>query len=362
MGTAMCIQPQLDAKEDECEDVSIRLQSAVVCDESGDEVAHASQLHEEIEEVPPTPRDRLVTLLQLRLDGEGQITKASIAFVTIRFNIFLALIALAVAFVDEQTAKTYWWIPVMGILACAIPSAGIPVAGGILFFPFLNMAGLEPQECVAFGVATQAIGVGLFAPAGWLVKDPSMIEPWVLLWSVPAALCGLFLGLLALPLSGETVVWAFTAFCVLVLGHTIWGGFHTLAQQDEKLANNHPAVIIQLCGGGVLGGLMVAWIGIGIEKVLFVLLTWHSMDAMRASITGITAVGLVSCAAAVYQGALNRIPWDLWLLVLPGICFGSMFGTLINEVFGKQAVLRAFMVLLVFDIARGAVVLSRRRV
>ena len=85
-----------------------------------------------------------------------------------------ALLALlitipCVLYPPSELAK-YWYGPLMG-LASTIPSAGAPVAGGIVFFPILMLAGFSPSEAVAYAAATQMIGVGLFVPGSFIVYE-----------------------------------------------------------------------------------------------------------------------------------------------------------------------------------------------
>jgi hypothetical protein len=46
----------------------------------------------------------------------------------------------------------------MGVVACALPTSGMPVAGGIVFLPVLtHIAGLSARQAVAFAAATQCV-------------------------------------------------------------------------------------------------------------------------------------------------------------------------------------------------------------
>jgi len=45
-----------------------------------------------------------------------------------------------------------------------------PVAGGVIFLPILTMKHIEAHEDVAFAASTQMIGVGIFAPMGWMSR------------------------------------------------------------------------------------------------------------------------------------------------------------------------------------------------
>ena len=77
---------------------------------------------------------------------------------------------------DLHSLLDLWYVPLMGIVAAAIPAAGAPVAGGIVFFPILTLNHICPQEAVAFAAATQLVGVGVFTPLNWLATDPTVFD------------------------------------------------------------------------------------------------------------------------------------------------------------------------------------------
>lgn len=56
------------------------------------------------------------------------------------------------------------YTPFLAIVAAAIPAAGAPIAGGIIFIPVLQLDSLNLRNAVAFSSATQFLGVGIFAP------------------------------------------------------------------------------------------------------------------------------------------------------------------------------------------------------
>ena len=47
-----------------------------------------------------------------------------------------------------------------------------PVAGGVVFIPVLLLLGEPIHNAVAFSVATETFGNGVFGVTNWLMKDP----------------------------------------------------------------------------------------------------------------------------------------------------------------------------------------------
>ena len=108
-----------------------------------------------------------------------------------------------VVYWDElDMLRAAWYAPLMGIAACALPSAGVPVAGGIVFLPVLTLGGVCPRDAVAFSAATQMLGVGVFAPLNWLVVDPSVFIPAALWLAIVPSVVGVVIALTALRVGG----------------------------------------------------------------------------------------------------------------------------------------------------------------
>lgn len=288
----------------------------------------------------------------LSLPLEGSVQRGPLGFLVIRIVLFVVLTAVAGLRVSADVHHYFWFVPCMGFVGCMIPSAGIPVAGSIIFMPLLLMAGVKPDACVAFGTATQAVGVGIFAPLGWFLKKPSVFLLPVFAYAIPGGCLGLAAGLLLFPMHGAHVTFLFVVFCAAVAAHTTHGLYSTMATDSEELQIGRLSVKLQVLSCCFAGGLMNAWIGIGLEKVLFVLLTFHGGDVLSASVTGITITGLLSFATAIRNAVNGTFPLELWLMVLPGILAGSILGPWVNEALGKRNILVCFVVLLVLDIVR----------
>ena len=127
------------------------------------------------EEEALVPEEEHAEFVKLRDEGEApepEPTHTPMTWTKLAYcSALLALLITipCVLYPPSELAK-YWYGPLMG-LASTIPSAGAPVAGGIVFFPILMLAGFSPSEAVAYAAATQMIGVGLFVPGSFIVYE-----------------------------------------------------------------------------------------------------------------------------------------------------------------------------------------------
>jgi hypothetical protein len=112
-----------------------------------------------------------------------------------------------------------------------------------------------------------------------------------------------------------------------------------------------------------LGGMLCGWIGIGVEKVTFFLLTYfHKVDVIAAGLSSITMTGWLSFVAFLLHAlctpedegygphlscglrdelnpgghVFGKVPYELWLSVLPGILIGSLIGPIVNAAVGPR--------------------------
>jgi len=142
----------------------------------------------------------------------------------------------------------------MTTLGVLIPASGQPVAGGLIFFPILDLAGLEPSEAVSFSVSAQAVGVGIFTPISWFLKDTSIFLLPALACAIPAGVAGLVLAL-HFPLSNVGILWCLTIFLAFVAAFTIHGLLHKREDHSEPLEARRISVLLSFLLLGFLGGI-----------------------------------------------------------------------------------------------------------
>ena len=105
--------------------------------------------------------------------------------------------------------------------------------------------------------------------------------------------------LLLLPFSGFCAfLFCYVAYG-LVKGHLSGSGKLDASPDGFRFTPKTAAIYVPLC---LLGGALTGYIGIGIEKVVFCLLTWHlGMDVRQACLTSITLVGWISAVSLVFH-------------------------------------------------------------
>jgi len=334
-----------------------------------------------------------------------------------RWLVLAGLIALPFALYHDDLASItpMWYAPIMGALAASLPASGAPIAGGIVFFPILTINNVCSRDAVAFSAATQLLGCGVYTPLNWLLQDPSVFKHVYDIFKVSflPGLAGLAVSfVLAVQFSDDRPTEAiFIAFSCCVLAYTLNGLMQNRlvtsdaakgggacgpteatdsakkSDGDEESAAAALAPPAPLSEGSCLdfparftklaptwtlliwfsaccfaGGILVGLIGIGIEKVIFMIGTWgaHGMHVRDASVSAITVVGVLSGISMVVHlltprcplehGYIGTLPMKIFLCAQPGVFLGSFVGPWVAKTVGSRNIMWAFCCFLLFDV------------
>jgi len=323
-----------------------------------------------------------------------------------------------------------WFAPLMGLFAGVLPSSGAPIAGGIVFFPILSMSGLCGQDSVAFLSATQFLLCGVFTPLNWLLTDPTVLRADVFRLALLPGSIGLTLAFVLEEHLDQPqfVLWLFLAFVIVNLVYTLQGlicdnlSFEhesearsdatsssertQSAQESARMERGHHEVkeggdqsidrsisgraaqclsdfpraytdvaptwflLVSYSLVVVVGGVLVGVIGIGIENVLFCVVTWgaRGIHVRDASISSVVVVGWLSGISMIVHAVSPRcpaepgykgaIPIDLLLMTLPGVLMGSLLGPTVAKLLGARNVIWLFCLCLVGDAVENSLRLS----
>ncbi len=274
-----------------------------------------------------------------------------------RFELIAAL-ALGVVFVfvlvgglvKPDDLYRAWFMPILGVGAATI-AMSTPAGGGVVFFPTMVLLGVPPVEAVAFSVGAQAVGMGVFGTFNWIKRDRSAILPWAVLTTALIGGAASLLALFVFPIvEPRPLQLTFSFFGLGLAVYIFYGLRHRLDQSTSPFRFNR-AMLAVLAAVGLVGGLLVGYIGMGIDASLFFALTYFfRIDSHEATVTSIVTMGLTAMVPfGVHLLVTQDLPIDLWLMVLPGILFGARIGPWLNHRLGRRRILTGFGILLVIE-------------
>jgi uncharacterized protein len=260
---------------------------------------------------------------------------------------------LFVLLMNRDSVLSTFFMPFLGIFAATLANT-VPIGGGIVYVPALLLLGIDMKLGVSFTVATMSFGNGLFGFLRWLRKDPNLII-WKSFWyTVLPSWVGSLIGIFVLPeMKTEYVKILFASVCVkvsILVALAAWkGGIDKLSfiftspspsatidsvplsvpssvtstQMTPALSS---ACIITLIIITFLGGVfLVPNIGIGPALTTYLILNYFGFSTHSSVVTGIITGGWVCVLPfLIHVFYLQDVPYDLWLMVIPGVYIGAM--------------------------------------
>jgi len=241
-----------------------------------------------------------------------------------------------------------------------IPSSGAPVAGGVLFVPVLVANGMAPLDAVAFTTAAQAIGVGVLTPVNWYITDPQAIDfaliqrmfapcatAYVIALVTRPSIAALDMIILSIFVVFSAIVIAYTIHVILVASQPM-----RCPPSEEIPRQTNWVWLLMLIPASVI----TAYIGVCVDKLLFVLMTFGSgAPVIRSTLTGTTFVGWLSIIGVIVhvfvpdsistERHMGDIPTMHVMAAVPGLIAGSMCGIHLNRAIGVRNVLIGFVIL-----------------
>ncbi|NQY67781.1 MAG: sulfite exporter TauE/SafE family protein [Flavobacteriales bacterium] len=270
----------------------------------------------------------------------------------------VALVALLILFfsflsngwVDTNELQAAWFMPLLGIVAATI-AMSTPAGGGVVFFPAMVLLGVPPIEAVAFSVGAQSVGMGIFGAFNWIKRDRSSINFYIV---IPTAIIGSAVSLIALfifPIvEAKLLQLTFSLFGVGLATYVLYNLRKDLDKQNN-LFQWSKWMVLAVVVVGLIGGLLVGYIGVGIDAILFLILTSRfKMDVHQATVTSIITMGLTAMTPfVVHLFIIRDVPINLWLMALPGILIGARIGPWLNQTLGNRRILIGFATVLIIE-------------
>jgi uncharacterized membrane protein YfcA len=269
----------------------------------------------------------------------------------------LAWCFLFVLIMDRESFVSTLYMPFLGIFAATLANT-VPIGGGIVYVPALLLLGVDLKLGVSFTVATMSFGNGLFGFLRWLNKNPGLIG-WESFWyTVLPSWLGSLVGIFLLPeMKAEYVKILFASVCVkvsILVALAAWkGGMDKLSfifsSSSSASSNNSvplsvpsavssssapplpSSCIITLIIITFLGGVfLVPNIGIGPALTTYLILNSFGFSTHSSVVTGIITGGWVCVLPfLIHVFYLRDVPYELWLMVIPGVYLGAMVRTIL---------------------------------
>jgi uncharacterized membrane protein YfcA len=240
-----------------------------------------------------------------------------------------ALVPLALLFAlhpqPVDALARLWPVIPLAYVAAAFANA-TAIGGGFVFVPvFILGYGIGPISALQLSLGTQAVGMSSGA-LGWSRR---YIDVRALALATAFAALGMLFGTLVWapsPLEVKAVFgWVSLAIAVAVALELRFGG----RANNEDMPALRAGELLGYALACVLGGLVTAWVSLGIGEVVALwLLFRHRVRVEKAIGTGVAALAVCSIVGLALHGTRSfaSYPWEYLAFTTPGVLLGGFSG------------------------------------
>lgn len=243
---------------------------------------------------------------------------------------------------DEPSAalSNYWPLFVVGIIGAIIGNI-TAIGGGLVFVPFTMLVyDMDAVTSLKLAIACQAFGMTSGTIAWW---HRNKVPKQTFLSLFPAILGGCLVGGLILPVDGALVKGLFGPVSVII-------GLCTLAMLYYPLTNTQIKATPGLHLTSAAGGLLTAWVAIGIgEAIAAYLMIRHRTCAERSIALGVTALSLASICLFTIFSLSTEMPWPQIACMALGCIFGGRLAPLISRRISHRSIKLFFGIIALGD-------------
>jgi uncharacterized membrane protein YfcA len=243
-----------------------------------------------------------------------------------------------------ELISNYWYFFFLGIFG-AIVANSTGAGGGIIFIPFFTALGLAESETLGTSILIQCFGMTAGA-ISWLTTSHiakanshhlNQLILQLLLIGGGSSIIGVLTGqYFYVPSDPTLMVDIFRVFSV-VFGIILLVITLNSHKQKHTQFNLVRTDIVLLIITGFVGGLITAWISVGIGELIALALILRRYPTMVAIAIGVETTAISVLTAAYYHIAvIDSVNWLIILFAVPGAIFGGTLAYLLSERLGPM--------------------------
>lgn len=248
--------------------------------------------------------------------------------------------------------QTHWPVP-LTMLFGSFVAGSTPLGGAAVAFPvFTKLLHIPPAESRTFGLMIQAVGMSMAAI--FIVSRRIQILPAVISWTMIGSLTGMTIGTLWLALPAPyarllyTLVLSIFGLALLV-ARWLWP-----CPPHSHLPHHDRKVPLLFSLAGLLGSLVAAQTGSGVEIATFMLLSLaFGIDEKRSIPTAVITMALTSIYGFFLHGTVLAdigIVWNYWLVAAPIVIFGAPLGAYIGYRIDRNRLVAFILILIASEL------------
>jgi len=266
----------------------------------------------------------------------------------------ILLAVLVTVWATWMTASDSWSLfrelwPISVTMAFGSFVAGSTAAGGgaVAYPVFTKLLHIPSVDARTFGLMIQSIGMTMASVVILSRRIP--IIPSVVLWTSIGGVFGQILGVFLVQLPGSYPRVLFTAVTSTFGIALVISRWVLTANPRETVDVTTPMRRFRFVAVGVVGGVVAANVGSGIDLLAFMVLTLAFGVCERISTpTTVVIMAINSIVGFALLGSTGRIGivWSYWLCAVPVVAVGAPLGAWLASRVHRDVIIRFLLVLI----------------
>lgn len=225
--------------------------------------------------------------------------------------------------------ESNWPMSLTMVLGSFVAGSSAIGGGGVAYPVFTKVLYIQPEDARTFSLMIQTVGMGMASVFIWVKRIKVL---WNVVWIASAGgLLGLLMGTFGLimptPYQKLTLTYVMSMFGVLLV-YLTWG--NPLKVMESINCHNLRKALL-LFGTGILGGILSANVGSGIDILVFIVLTLafgiHEKIGTPTSVIIMAinaAAGFLLHAWSIHD--ISARVFEFWLVCVPVVAVGAPLG------------------------------------
>lgn len=232
-----------------------------------------------------------------------------------------------------------WPISLTMVFGSFIAGATSEGGGAVAFPVFTKLFDIEPADAKVFSFFIQSVGMTMAGLFIYLKKIPVLWN--VIFAALSGGVIGLITGELFLVIPNPYPKLLFTFIAGIFAFFLIYNRWGIPDNPIKHFIFDHKSDWLVILATGFLGGMVASVVGVGIDMLVFIVLTLlYGIDEKISTPTTVVLMGLLSVIGFVWHAGVvadvNPDVWRYWMSCVPIVIFGAPLGAWVCSKIGRD--------------------------
>src|SRR6056297_3818148 len=232
-----------------------------------------------------------------------------------------------------------WPISLTMVFGSFIAGATSEGGGAVAFPVFTKLFDIEPADAKVFSFFIQSVGMTMAGLFIYLKKIPVLWN--VIFAALSGGVIGLITGELFLVIPNPYPKLLFTFIAGIFAFFLIYNRWGIPDNPIKHFIFDHKSDWLVILATGFLGGMVASVVGVGIDMLVFIVLTLlYGIDEKSSTPTTVVLMGLLSVVGFVWHAGIvadvNPDVWRYWMSCVPIVIFGAPLGAWVCSKIGRD--------------------------